>query len=114
MNKTDFFFTSNDKFKIVERIPHNYCVWNIGRNMGSDNYVPFCQSAHNPENKFEIDPNTLIAIRLPKDDVQTLRIAARRGLESMEKAEKYIKNHPTGSKILLAKKSLAIYKTIYC
>lgn len=114
MSETDFYYTSNDIFKIVEKVPHNYCVWNIGQNMGSDTLIPLCKSAHNPENKYEIDPEALLAVRLPEEDVLTLRLAARRNLESKTKAEKYIKTHPNGKKSELAKKSLAIYKTIYC
>ena len=30
----------NDIFEIVEKIPSNYFVWNIGENMGTDEYIP--------------------------------------------------------------------------
>ena len=29
-----------DVFEIVEKIPENYVVWNIGENMGTDKYIP--------------------------------------------------------------------------
>ena len=54
-----------DVFEIVEKIPRNFFVWNIGENMGSDEYIPFCEKLH-PEDKdnFEININTLKAIKL--------------------------------------------------
>lgn len=33
-------------FEIVEKIPGNYLVWNIGENMGTDLYIPICQMLH--------------------------------------------------------------------
>lgn len=34
---------NTDVFEIVEKIPSNYLVWNIGENMGTDCYIPICQ-----------------------------------------------------------------------
>lgn len=33
-------------YKIVEKIPFGFYVWNIGENMGSDEYIPVCQDLH--------------------------------------------------------------------
>lgn len=32
-----------DIYKIVEKIPFGFFVWNIGENMGNDEYIPLCQ-----------------------------------------------------------------------
>ena len=37
---------NTDVFEIVEKIPSNYLVWNIGENMGTDLYIPICQMLH--------------------------------------------------------------------
>lgn len=31
-----------DIFEIVEKIPACFFVWNIGENMGTDEYIPIC------------------------------------------------------------------------
>lgn len=56
-----------DVYKIVEKIPFGFYVWNIGKNMGSDEYIPLCQDLY-PEIKddYSINPDTLKAIKLPK------------------------------------------------
>lgn len=40
-----------DVFEIVEKIPENYVVWNIGENMGTDKYIPICQL----KTKYDVD-----------------------------------------------------------
>ena len=61
-----------DIFEIVEKIPENYSVWNIGENM-IDGYIPLCKNAQ-PGNKecFEIDLTSLKAIKLPDDEISKL------------------------------------------
>ena len=39
-----------DIFEIVEKIPAGFFVWNIGENMGSNEYIPLAQDLH-PEDK---------------------------------------------------------------
>lgn len=39
-----------DVFEIVEKIPENYFIWNIGENMGTDEYIPLAEDLH-PEDK---------------------------------------------------------------
>ena len=43
-------------FEIVEKIPAGFYVWNIGKNMGSDEYIPLAEDL-NPNHKenFEIN-----------------------------------------------------------
>ena len=87
----------NDIFEIVEKIPSNYFVWNIGENMGTDEYIPICEDLH-PEDKdnYEINPNTLKAIKLSDEEVKALRKAASWGVNSKATAEKALKSKRTG------------------
>ena len=66
-----------DVFQIVEKIPAGYYVWNIGANMGTDEYIPMAQDLR-PEDKenFEINLYTLKAIKLTAEEVKLLRKAA--------------------------------------
>lgn len=52
-------------YEVVNKIPYGFFVWNIGENMGTDEYIPICEDLH-PEDKdnYEINPNTLKAIKL--------------------------------------------------
>ena len=86
-----------DVFEIVEKIPDGFFVWNIGENMGDDEYIPICEDLH-PEDKdnYEINPNTLKAIKLSAEEVKALRKAASWGVYSMATAEKALKSKRTG------------------
>ena len=86
-----------DVFEIVEKIPDGFFVWNIGDNMGLDEYIPICEDLH-PEDKdnYEINPNTLKAIKLSAEEVKALRKAASWGVYSMATAEKALKSKRTG------------------
>ena len=86
-----------DVFEIVEKVPANFFVWNIGDNMGLDEYIPICKDLH-PEDKenFEIDTISLKAIKLPINEVKTLRQAASWGVNSKATAEKALKSKRTG------------------
>lgn len=68
----------NDIFEVVEKIPAGFFVWNIGENMGTDEYIPICEDLH-PEDKdnYEINTRTLKAIRLSLEDVEALRSRTR-------------------------------------
>ena len=86
-----------DVFEIVEKIPAGFFVWNIGDNMGLDEYIPICKDLH-PEDKenFEIDTTSLKAIKLPINEVKVLRQAASWGVNSKSTAEKALKSKRTG------------------
>ena len=100
MNKT---ITTKDTFgksrsyEVVEKIPSGFFVWNIGENMGDDEYIPICEDLH-PEDKdnYEINPNTLKAIKLSAEEVKALRKAASWGVYSMATAEKALRSKRTG------------------
>ena len=87
----------NDVFEIVEKIQIHYFVWNIGENMGTDEYIPICEDLH-PEDKdnYEINPNTVKAIKLSVEEVKALRKAASVGINSKKTAEKALKSKRTG------------------
>ena len=86
-----------DVFEIVEKIPAGFFVWNIGDNMGLDEYIPICKDLH-PEDKenFEIDTASLKAIKLPINEVKALRQAASWGVNSKATAEKALKSKRKG------------------
>ena len=86
-----------DIFEIVGKIPAGFFVWNIGDNMGHDEYIPLCKDLH-PEDKenFEIDTTVLKAIKLPINEVKALRQAASWGVNSKATAEKALKSKRKG------------------
>ena len=106
-----------DIFEIVEKIPAGFFVWNIGDNMGHDEYIPLCKDLH-PEDKenFEIDATTLKAIKLPINEVKALREAAHIGIVSKTTAEKALKSKRKGywsnRKRAEAEKTIDIFKRI--
>lgn len=86
-----------DVFEIVEKIPSGFFVWNIGDNMGSDEYIPLCQYLR-PEDKdnYEINADTLKAIKLSREEINALRKAASWGVNSKATAEKALRSKRTG------------------
>ena len=106
-----------DIFEIVEKIPAGFFVWNIGDNMGHDEYIPLCKDLH-PENKenFEIDTTVLKAIKLPINEVKALRQAASWGVNNKATAEKALKSKRTSynaeRKRKAATATLEIFKRI--
>lgn len=84
-------------FEIVEKIPSGFFVWNIGENMGSDEYIPLAQDLKpGDKENFEINPYTLKAIKLSVEDVKLLRAAASVGIVSKSTAEKAMKSKRKG------------------
>lgn len=106
-----------DTFKIVEKIPCGFYVWNIGENMGIDEYIPIAQDLKpNDKNNFEINLYTLKAIKLPSEEVKLLRSAASIGINSKTTAEKALKSKRKGywsnRKREQAKKTIEIFNRI--
>lgn len=95
--------TTNDafgmphKYEVVEKIPFGFYIWNIGANMGHDEYIPLAEDLH-PENKndYTINIDTVKAIRLNKKEVALLRSAASSGIVSKATAEKALKSKRRG------------------
>ena len=115
--------TTKDKFgkiqtyEVVEKIPAVFFVWNIGENMGDDEYIPICEDLH-PEDKdnYEINPNTVKAIKLSVEEVKALREAASVGINSKKTAEKALSSKRRGywsdRKRAEAEKTIDIFKRI--
>ena len=106
-----------DIYKIVNKIPFGFYVWNIGENMGSDEYIPLCQDLHpGIKDDYSINYDTLKAIKLPKEEVELLREAAGWGVNSLETARKALKSRRRGyigdKKRENAQKVLDIFKKI--
>lgn len=106
-----------DVFEIVEKIPANYFVWNIGENMGIDEYIPLVHDLH-PEDKddYTINRNTMKAIKLDVNEVMLLRHAASVGINNKATAEKALKSKRRGywsdRKRAEAEKTIDIFKRI--
>ena len=104
-------------FEIVEKIPAGFFVWNIGENMGTDEYIPICEDLH-PEDKdsYDINASTLKAIKLSREEVEALRGAAHVGIVSKGTAEKALKSKRRGywsdRKRAEAEKTIDIFKKI--
>ena len=101
----------------MEKIPVGFFVWNIGENMGTDEYIPICEDLH-PDDKdnYEIKTSTLKAIKLSREDVEALREAAHVGIVSKKTAEKALKSKRRGywsdRKREQAEKTIDIFKRI--
>ena len=104
-------------YEVVEKMPAGFFVWNIGENMGTDEYIPICEDLH-PEDKdnYEINTSTLKAIKLSSEDVEALREAAHCGIVSKKTAEKALKSKRRGywsdRKREQAEKTIEIFKRI--
>lgn len=111
------FCEGTDVFEIVEKIPANYFVWNIGENFGTDEYISLAEDLH-PEDKdnYEINRYTLKAIKLSAEEVKLLRHAANYGINSKETAEKALRSKRRGymsdRKREEAEKTIDIFKSI--
>lgn len=77
-------------YEVVEKMPEGYIVWNIGKNMGTDEYIPICarmsEDKHSDE-YYHINPDTVRAIKLNPADVKVLREAAHHGIDNLRSAE---------------------------
>ena len=97
-------FGKVDVFEIVDKIPTGFFVWNIGDNMGHDEYIPVCQDLR-PGDKDSFE-----------EEVQLLRKAAGYGVNSKETAEKALRSKRKGRmsdiKRVHAEKTIDIFNRI--
>ena len=90
-------FGKTRSYEVVRKIPSGFFVWNIGENMGDDEYIPICEDLHpEDEDNYEININTVKAIKLSVEEVKALRKAASVGINSKKTAEKALKSKRTG------------------
>lgn len=76
-------------YKVAKRVPANYVIWNIGENMGTDEYIPFAKRvSENPKDDeyYHICPTSVVAVKLSKEDVKILREAAHHGIDTINQA----------------------------
>ena len=101
-----------DVFEIVEKIPANYVVWNIGENMGTDKYIPICQL----KTKYDVDLFSLKAVPVTPEEYSKLQDASSWGVSSLENAEKALKSKRHGyisdKKRALAASAIEIFRKI--
>lgn len=101
-----------DVFEIVEKIPENYVVWNIGENMGIDKYIPICQL----KTKYDVDLFSLKAVPVTSEEYKRLQDASSWGVSSLENAEKALKSKRRGyisdKKRVLAASVIEIFRKI--
>lgn len=101
-----------DVFEIVEKIPENYVVWNIGENMGTDKYIPICQL----KTKYDVDLFSLKAVPVTSEEYKRLQDASSWGISSLENAEKALKSKRRGyisdKKRVLAASVIEIFRKI--
>lgn len=92
---------NKDVFEIVNKIPKGFFVWNIGENMGTDEYIPLATQQYPNADKndceyYTINRNLLFAIKLPVEEVKLLREAAHNGITSLVEADKALKSKRKG------------------
>lgn len=100
------------EFEVVEKMPKNYVIWNIGDNM-VDGYLPICLC-----NGFNVIVSSLKAIKI--DDVEELKLlrdCAGYGIGNLKACNRAIKlREPKGyiaiRKRELAKEAINIFKKI--
>ena len=76
-------------FEIVDEVPLGYLIWNIGKNM-PDGYLPLCRIKDGRE--FDIEPETLEAIRHPEAQTILAGAGCAGTLKEMEAFVKKYKN----------------------
>lgn len=107
-------YGKEDIFEVVDKIPALFFVWNIGDNMGHDDYIPLCEALNT--GICSINPDTLKAIKLDKAEVLILRKAAGYGVNSKETAlralNKAAKSTMQKTTKQLAEKALPIFERI--
>jgi hypothetical protein len=90
-----------DVFTITDKILPNFFIWNIGENMGTEEYIPVTTQLYPNADKndceyYTINRNLLFAIKLPVGEVKLLREAAHNGITSLQEAEKALKSKRKG------------------
>lgn len=101
-------------FEVVEKIPAGFAVWNIG---GLGEYIPICQTIRpNDKNCYDVNTETLKAIKLTKEEVTILNKAAGSGVKDVKSAKNTLKRVAKSAmmirKQMFAEKALPILERI--
>ena len=85
-------------FRVVERVPNNYFVWNISQIEETGCYIPFAK--RHPMythmiggTPYSIDPDSLLAVKVTKREANYLRYAAGIGVNSKSVANKLVESN---------------------
>lgn len=77
------------KFEIVEKIPADYFVWNIGKLEQNKGYIPIAEAI--PCDKFSVNIDTLKAIKIKDDKTHSLLMrGASYGVGSLSKCKEIL------------------------
>lgn len=103
-------------FELVDTVPRDYVVWNIGEHMGTDRLIPFAQV----DGYGTVNIATLKAVKMNIDDVLFLRRLASKGISSLAKARakvkilerKNLKHDPDFAALEEAKEAVRVYSMI--
>lgn len=78
-------------FEVVEKIPKGFSVWPISP-VGDGEYTPICETV-NPDDKncYDVNINTLKAIKLSKEESEILFKSAIAGDGTLKKAKTTLK-----------------------
>ena len=84
-------------YEIVDKIPFNFFVWNIGENVGTHEYIAIAEWLE-PGNKdnYNIKPETVKVIPVKPDEWEKLNKAASVGIDSIKTAEKALRSKRRG------------------
>ena len=120
--KKNYFDNGSDLFEIVEKIPPRFRVWNIGKNMSYDKFLPLCEPLSldpRSDQYYHVNPDTLKCIELPKDELEFLRDeAAFYGINDKASAQTEANVQRRGMTMQdihrrdIARKALKIFKRI--
>ena len=84
-------------YEIIDKIPSNFFVWNIGENIGTHEYIAIAEWLE-PGNKdnYSIKPETVKVIPVKPDEWEKLNKAASVGIDSLKTAEKALRSKRRG------------------
>ena len=108
----------NNKYEVIDKIPKDYFVWNIGEDNAPSGYLPLCQKLTQNKDDYRINPGTLRAIEVNPLVRRTLLNAAGYGINSKQSAEKELqrkrepKTYIAKMKRRYAETCLSIFETI--
>jgi len=73
-------------YEIVNKIPNGFFVWNIGKNMGDDEWIPLAEWYNKDD--YTINPNTVKAIKVGTEYAKLLDKGASWGINNLENARR--------------------------
>lgn len=90
LRTTNTYTNGKDTFEIVKKIPRGFFVWNIGKCMGRDDLIPFCElEQEEAPGVWRINAATLKAVVCPARRTKKVRTAAGWGLKDLDSAREY-------------------------